>query len=527
MNKTKKKKNQRPSKPAHSQGYTLQQALAEQIAYSGIRECSEKGKLLLQNLYTEHFHQIEPFIENALSGEMSLLLTLPKLSQRVTAVKIMGTVLYSFEDISCKASLMCIVEDEFKGISNILSSLFPYTTKVKDEIFRLFQMDDASGIIGSLYYILAYKPCEPDVQEDCIEIVTYLQELITFRHSNIDSTEYGDFCPVDTLEADINRWFSEVPQLQSSAYFNPYNAASCISTYSGLRINNFIRGSLITKKMRSEISTAIAFSANEMDITKGERIALSPGQELLMYTNISYLMMIRLITKKYVEEQKERIREELFSSNSQSDISTNPAKALRERDKALNLAKSMEAQASEAHAKQASALKREGALQIKLQEAEEKIAAIEKELKEAHYLLDLLSPDDVADDNQENATDEPIEFDKNIESLEYPELLAPLLSKYKVVLVGGNKNLINKLTSRNPDVTCIDRERIGTCESLIRNADYVFLKADSMSHTLFWKCRNLATNSNTPYSFISGTSTVEQNMYETLIEHKNTTEKGN
>lgn len=71
----------------------------------------------------------------------------------------------------------------------------------------------------------------------------------------------------------------------------------------------------------------------------------------------------------------------------------------------------------------------------------------------------------------------------------------------------------------NPNAITIHNKEIAVCDNLIKNADAVFFKVDSMSHGLYEKCKSIAQKANVPVAYIpeiTSVKMIEKTAYEML-----------
>lgn len=100
--------------------------------------------------------------------------------------------------------------------------------------------------------------------------------------------------------------------------------------------------------------------------------------------------------------------------------------------------------------------------------------------------------------------------------------LRKIFEDKKVFIVGGNPNLINKFALKHPNVGLIDRNRLASCDLTIRNASAILFKTDSLSHTLYKKCKAIAISAGVPIFYIPETASVpkmELAIYNVLTNY--------
>lgn len=91
---------------------------------------------------------------------------------------------------------------------------------------------------------------------------------------------------------------------------------------------------------------------------------------------------------------------------------------------------------------------------------------------------------------------------------EYHNLALQLCSDHKVIIVGGNENLIKRLRGIQPNINYLNEDRIGSCDMAVQNADLILFKVDSMPHTIYQKCKAIAKTCNVPFGYIPETTSV-------------------
>ena len=124
-----------------------------------------------------------------------------------------------------------------------------------------------------------------------------------------------------------------------------------------------------------------------------------------------------------------------------------------------------------------SSLKRENALQAKLEKALDEISQLEQALDEDNINLDDSQAEGPALELSIELGDGSFDLD---DEEDYSLRLNGLLGENKVVFVGGNENLMKKFRNRNPNAITIHNKEIAVCDNLIKNADAVFFKVDSI-----------------------------------------------
>lgn len=231
----------------------------------------------------------------------------------------------------------------------------------------------------------------------------------------------------------------------------------------------------------------------------------------------TFALFINMMCEKYSKEVKASLRKELFGNVSKNHVSESRNekmhKELSELRKANN---SLLLQRDELQRYRESSLKRENALQAKLEKALDEISQLEQALDEDNINLDDSQAEGPALELSIELGDGSFDLD---DEEDYSLRLNGLLGENKVVFVGGNENLMKKFRNRNPNAITIHNKEIAVCDNLIKNADAVFFKVDSMSHGLYEKCKSIAQKANVPVAYIpeiTSVKMIEKTAYEML-----------
>lgn len=157
------------------------------------------------------------------------------------------------------------------------------------------------------------------------------------------------------------------------------------------------------------------------------------------------------------------------------------------------------------------AKKREYALKQKLEETERIVA-------EQRTLLNGFRQEEIPEQNDEEAIQAAMsEAGFEIEDAS-GKRVEEFSQKYKIVIAGGNENLMKRFRQVHPSITVINDKQIASCRELIQNADYVFLKVDCMSHSLYAKCKNIAQSNGVPVVHMPEITSIS--MIEEFIREK-------
>lgn len=222
-----------------------------------------------------------------------------------------------------------------------------------------------------------------------------------------------------------------------------------------------------------------------------------------------FALLLRVMCEKYAKEIKENLRQKMFRESERASPSTEVDveelhNRIAELEKMCALAKKRE---DELYQMRRSAQKRSDALQAKL-------AATQVENKHLRELIEENTLQDEADETSSTARPclEEI-MGGDVFDLEDEEdcavRLDEILQKGRTVFVGGNENLMKKFCARHPGAIAIHNRQIASCDALIRNADAVLFKVDSISHGLYEKCKGIAQAAQTPFAYISDIASVK------------------
>ena len=154
-----------------------------------------------------------------------------------------------------------------------------------------------------------------------------------------------------------------------------------------------------------------------------------------------------------------------------------------------------EAQKDAAVAKKASA-----AQEKTIRKQEDEIAELRK------IISDMQESEGRTDETQDTHTD-------------YHEELLRLAAKYKIVVVGGNENLISKISVQQPDITFLGQQGNKRTDDACSSADIVFFKYDYLAHKIYWKAKNAADDGNVPMRYVCANTSIpniERDMVEKI-----------
>ena len=174
----------------------------------------------------------------------------------------------------------------------------------------------------------------------------------------------------------------------------------------------------------------------------------------------------------------------------------------------------LKAKASEIDSWKESFRKREYALK-------EQVASLTKQLEDAQaQISELRIPMDTHKDvvSLDDALREAGFEDIGQEPKLYHDELTEYEQRYRIIIAGGNENLMKKFRTTHHDIVIINYARIANCEAVVRNADILLFKTDCISHSLYDKCKDIANTCKVPYGYIPETTSI--NLIEQIICEK-------
>lgn len=154
-------------------------------------------------------------------------------------------------------------------------------------------------------------------------------------------------------------------------------------------------------------------------------------------------------------------------------------------------------------------------LQNRIEELEKDKVQILIEKEELQQRLEAVLPDEAVDEAQCGCED-PMQ----IEQERVEQELTELLSRHKVLIAGGNRNLTKKLKVKYPQLRIWDTDQ--DCEeAFIASMDLILFKHDSMGHKTSIKIKKIARGKGIPYDYlqpITALPLVERDMLEKISE---------
>lgn len=150
-------------------------------------------------------------------------------------------------------------------------------------------------------------------------------------------------------------------------------------------------------------------------------------------------------------------------------------------------------------ANRATAQKRECALKEKLSAAEAIIKELTAEVERLKSGMPI-EPQKVMAEAVSTTEDVKQETTPQERTPEENEaIINDYINNNKLIIAGGNENLINKLVSKYPSVRTINNKDIATCDAALINADAVLTKTDCLSHPFYNKVKDICKKQHVPF----------------------------
>lgn len=158
-------------------------------------------------------------------------------------------------------------------------------------------------------------------------------------------------------------------------------------------------------------------------------------------------------------------------------------------------------------------------LQSKIEQQQAYISQLEASLNQLQQqnaelkqdIADLLPPsDDSSVGPNQGAPDSP--------AIDYRASIASVFEKHKIVFIGGYEtSVMAKFAQRNPAAIVIPLSKIVASEALIENADAILFKTDHLSHSAYFKVKQIAYKKRIPFDYLSSGTNV-QNLEKSTAE---------
>lgn len=323
----------------------------------------------------------------------------------------------------------------------------------------------------------------------------------------------------------INTWM-DTPSLSNprkTLTTNPYILFSRAAMSAGMDFSSLIPDETLITKDESEIAARCAVYAQNENVdfdTEEFRQEYTQMSDARADYNRAFLsaIMIRKAAAFYSREVIANLKQQMFGTEQQQKAFDKQLRSLQEtREFAEKLREEnaqLTAKASEIDSWKESFRKREYALK-------EQVASLTKQLEDAQaQISELRIPMDTHKDvvSLDDALREAGFEDIGQEPKLYHDELTEYEQRYRIIIAGGNENLMKKFRTIHPDIVIINDARIANCEAVVRNADILLFKTDCISHSLYDKCKDIANTCKVPYGYIPETTSI--NLIEQIICEK-------
>lgn len=337
------------------------------------------------------------------------------------------------------------------------------------------------------------------------------------------------------------RWDSFNEKSARKAIVSPMLLFSLIADTNGLGIPDSIRNGFVTKadtvKLMGIVKGSIYVAeqppkkaALRKDTGKPKKSSISIDilDDVDLDVNFFYALLLDKLTKELVTHKKERLKQLIDgeAKNAKSD------KAKQEIIKRMN---DLEKQKQQLESEKKSISEENSALFAKYSSLQNKVSSLQNKIALLQDDIQRMAESDNTDTSvivQKELADLVKDADSMVSEATPP---APVMtaeecrraiccyeSEKRIIIVGGNTNLIKKFCQFHPEISFVGNKNIGTCDQLIQSADIVLFKTDSMEHTLYRKCKQLAKNRNIPIEYIPETASItymEKAVLEDLKKH--------
>lgn len=151
----------------------------------------------------------------------------------------------------------------------------------------------------------------------------------------------------------------------------------------------------------------------------------------------------------------------------------------------------------------------------------ERIHQLSKQLEESNRSIDKLRSTIALTNAMKEDSFDDILHETNFKDIQsktevsYRNILWDKAKRYRIIIAGGNENLMKRFRTIHSDIILLNDARITNYDAVIRNADILFFKTDCMSHCLYDKCKIAANTCKVPFEYIPETTSI--NMIEEII----------
>lgn len=247
-------------------------------------------------------------------------------------------------------------------------------------------------------------------------------------------------------------------------------------------------------------------------------------------------LMLLNVSRFLSREILENLKTEMFGGQKEQDLLKSRANKIA---KISQRVRELETKAEEIQTGVDSALekrmrlseKKESALQAQVRERDAIIKALNDRISELERALEtggngtIQAKENACASLTDTEDAQPIidSADFIEDTVDYGAILKKLSGETRILVIGGNQNLVKRLRVLFPAIGFIGDERIGNCDAAIRHAEFVFFKVDSISHSLYGKAKDIAQSVGVNIGYIpatTSTSVIEKCIAEKIMSTK-------
>ena len=312
---------------------------------------------------------------------------------------------------------------------------------------------------------------------------------------------------------------------------NPISLFTRAAICGGVAPLGFITDATLVTKEESEVAArcaAYAQNANvdfDIDHFKKEYVQM-PEARVDYHKAFLFAIMVRKAAAFYSQDVLEALKQKIFGDEKQQAIFDKQLKSLHE---AKELAQKLEKEnillrekANEVEVQKEAVKKREYALK-------EQIMLLTKRLENAEMCIRKMREESFQDEEApiltadlnaalKEAGFEPLEKSRK---KNFQNELTAYERQYRIVIAGGNENLMKRFRTKHPNIVLLNNTRLGNCDAALRNADILFFKTDCISHSLYDKCKDIAHAKKIPCEYIpeiTSIGAIEQTICKKIAE---------
>lgn len=161
------------------------------------------------------------------------------------------------------------------------------------------------------------------------------------------------------------------------------------------------------------------------------------------------------------------------------------------------------------------------------QSEKRRVEKLEKELEELRYPDRFKGAPCIGEDGPDNCTDSMPKKDailmdphhendggsaRPLDQEPYEEIdrkLNDISASKKIILIGGNNNLITKMAAKYPNIRYYHSNGISKWDKIFYKADLILFKTDSLGHTAYTKAKTIAVKKGIAYGYVENVTSVE------------------